>query len=53
MMFPKEQTCCDQVLTNIGHLKEAVPTVKNCVRAFEDYDYIVGPSGPCIDAVRC
>ena len=48
VVFPNEQTCCGQMLTNTGYFKEAVPTVKSYVRAFEDYDYIVGPSGSCI-----
>ena len=52
VVFPKEQTCCGQMLTNTGYFKEAVPTVKSYVRAFEDYDYVVGPSGSCIGAVR-
>ena len=38
VVFPKEQTCCGQMLTNTGYFKEAVPTVKSYVRAFEDYD---------------
>lgn len=50
--FPKDQTCCGQMLTNTGYFKQALPTVKNYVRAFGDYDYIVGPSGSCIGAVR-
>ena len=52
VVFPKEQTCCGQMLTNTGYFKEAVPSVKSYVRAFEDYDYVVGPSGSCIGAVR-
>lgn len=50
--FPAEQTCCGQMLTNTGYFKQALPSVKNYVRAFEGYDYIVGPSGSCVGAVR-
>lgn len=50
--FPKEQTCCGQMLTNTGYFDKAVPSVRNYVRAFGDYDYVVGPSGSCIGAVR-
>lgn len=52
VVFPKSQTCCGQMLTNTGYYNEAVPSVRNYVRTFEDYDYVVGPSGSCIGAVR-
>lgn len=52
VVFPKSQSCCGQMLTNTGYFDEAVPTVRNYVKTFEDYDYIVGPSGSCIGAVR-
>lgn len=52
VVFPKEQTCCGQMLTNTGYYDEAVPSVRNYVKSFEDYDYVVGPSGSCIGAVR-
>lgn len=50
--FPRKQTCCGQMLTNTGYYKEGLRSVKNYVRAFEGYDYIVGPSGSCVGAVR-
>ncbi|MGC3992684.1 MAG: (Fe-S)-binding protein [Propionicimonas sp.] len=50
--FPLEQTCCGQMFTNTGYFDAAVPDVRNYVKAFSDYDYIVGPSGSCIGAVR-
>ena len=49
---PLEQTCCGQMFTNTGYYDEAVPDVRNYVKAFAGYDYIVGPSGSCIGAVR-
>ncbi len=52
LVFPKEQTCCGQMLTNTGYYSQAVSSVRSYVRAFRDYDYIVGPSGSCIGAVR-
>ncbi len=52
VVFPKDQTCCGQMLTNTGYHKAALPTVKNYVRAFSGYDYVVGPSGSCVGAVR-
>lgn len=50
--FPPRQTCCGQVMTNTGYYKESIPTVRNYVRSFEGYDYIVGPSGSCVGSVR-
>lgn len=50
--FPLEQTCCGQMFTNTGYYDAAIPDVRNYVKAFAGYDYIVGPSGSCIGAVR-
>ena len=50
--YPEKQTCCGQIMTNTGYYKEALPTVRNYVDSFEDYDYIVGPSGSCVGSVR-
>lgn len=50
--FPLEQTCCGQMFTNTGYFDAALPDVRNYVKAFSGYDYIVGPSGSCIGAVR-
>jgi len=46
------QTCCGQMFTNTGYFDAAVPDVRNYVKAFSGYDYIVGPSGSCVGAVR-
>ncbi|PZQ48297.1 MAG: Fe-S oxidoreductase, partial [Phenylobacterium zucineum] len=50
--FPLEQTCCGQMFTNTGYFDAAVPDVRNYVKAFSGYDYVVGPSGSCVGAVR-
>ena len=50
--YPERQTCCGQIMTNTGYWDEAVPTVKNYVRSFGEYDYIVAPSGSCVGSVR-
>lgn len=50
--FPKAQTCCGQMSTNSGYFDESVPLVRNYVKAFEGYDYILAPSGSCTGAVR-
>jgi L-lactate dehydrogenase complex protein LldE len=40
------------MFTNTGYFDAALPDVRNYVKAFSGYDYIVGPSGSCIGAVR-
>ena len=50
--FPPGQTCCGQMFTNTGYLREALPSVQNFVDTFESYEYVVGPSGSCVGSVR-
>lgn len=50
--FPKAQTCCGQMTTNSGYFDESIPSVKQYVKAFSGYDYVVAPSGSCTGAVR-
>jgi L-lactate dehydrogenase complex protein LldE len=50
--FPATQTCCGQPMVNTGYLDEAVPVVRNFVRAFQGYDYVVTPSGSCVGSAR-
>lgn len=50
--FPREQTCCAQITTNTGYFDESIPQVRQYVKAFADYDYVVSPSGSCTAAVR-
>jgi L-lactate dehydrogenase complex protein LldE len=45
--FPEEQTCCGQMHANSGYQLEAVPLVRGFVRAFEDAEVVVTPSGSC------
>nr|WP_255416226.1 (Fe-S)-binding protein [Tessaracoccus sp. OH4464_COT-324] len=52
VVFPKRQTCCGQIMANTGYYKETVPTIKNYVKSFENYDYVVAPSGSCVGSVR-
>ncbi|MDN6623840.1 MAG: (Fe-S)-binding protein [Acidipropionibacterium jensenii] len=50
--FPRAQTCCGQMTTNSGYFEESMPAVKQYVKAFSGYDYVVAPSGSCTGAVR-
>jgi len=50
--FTPEQTCCGQMHTNTGYLREALPLVRRYVEVFEDSEVIVVPSGSCTGSVR-
>ena len=50
--FPERQTCCGQMHTNSGYTAEAAPMVRNYVDVFDEYDYVVAPSGSCVGSVR-
>lgn len=49
---PSAQTCCGQMHVNTGYPRQAIPLVRNHVRAFAGYDAVVTPSGSCAAAVR-
>ncbi len=49
---PRTQTCCGQMHVNTGYPREAIPLVRNHVKAFQRYDAIVVPSGSCTAAIR-
>ena len=50
VVFPPGQGCCSQMHVNSGYFDEALPVVRNHVRAFSaaDYDLAVAPSGSCV-----
>ncbi|MEX0426080.1 (Fe-S)-binding protein [Nocardioides sp. DS6] len=50
--FPLEQTCCGQMLTNTGYVREALPLVERFADVFAAYDAVVAPSGSCVGSVR-
>lgn len=52
VVFPPTQTCCGQMHTNTGYLRDALPLVRHHVEVFEDSDVIVAPSGSCVGSVR-
>lgn len=52
VIFPENQGCCGQMHVNSGYLADALPVVRNHVRAFADADIIVAPSGSCVASVR-
>lgn len=50
--YPMNQTCCGQPLANSGAEKIAVNTYRNFVNNFDEFDYVVSPSGSCVYHVR-
>jgi L-lactate dehydrogenase complex protein LldE len=44
---PTAQTCCGQPAYNSGDKEDAKAIARQVVAAFEDYDYVVVPSGSC------
>ena len=45
--FPESQVCCGQPAYNSGYVSEAKEAAKNMIRAFEESEYVVAPSGSC------
>ncbi|KAB2330696.1 (Fe-S)-binding protein [Bacillus mesophilum] len=50
--YPMGQTCCGQPAYNSGYLKEAKQSMKQMMKAFQESEYIVGPSGSCISMLK-
>lgn len=51
--FPQQQTCCGQPLYNSGLQSQAQSLARNWMHAFgKRDDYIVSPSGSCVEFVR-
>ena len=44
---PEAQVCCGQPAYNSGDRKDTVAIARQVIEAFEDYDYVVAPSGSC------
>ncbi|MGW9531052.1 (Fe-S)-binding protein [Paenibacillus terrae] len=45
--FPKVQTCCGQPSYNSGYWDETRTAAKTILKAFDDSDFVVSPSGSC------
>jgi hypothetical protein len=52
VVYPRDQTCCGQPMGNSGFNSESAATEGLFVRNFSGFDYIVAPSGSCVDHVR-
>lgn len=49
---PAEQTCCGQPAFNSGYRQQARIAAKHFIDVFEDSEFIVCPSGSCVNMVR-
>lgn len=52
VVYPQGQTCCGQPMANGGFERDSAATEALFVRNFQDYEYVVGPSGSCVHHVR-
>ncbi|WAH38039.1 (Fe-S)-binding protein [Alicyclobacillus dauci] len=52
VVFPPEQTCCGQPSFNSGYTDASREVGKTLLRAFDDADVVVSPSGSCVGMIR-
>jgi L-lactate dehydrogenase complex protein LldE len=49
---PELQTCCGQPAYNSGDFGDTQHIAKQVIDAFEEYDYLVAPSGSCVGMIK-
>jgi L-lactate dehydrogenase complex protein LldE len=49
---PQTQTCCGQPAYNTGDLEDTRALARQVIAAFEEYDYVIAPSGSCAGMLR-
>jgi L-lactate dehydrogenase complex protein LldE len=52
VVVPPAQTCCGQPAYNAGDRKDARALAAKLVAEFEDFDFLVAPSGSCSGMIR-
>ena len=50
--YPEAQTCCGQPMANAGSAEAAAPLAERFLNIFEQFPYVVCPSGSCVSMVR-
>ncbi|MGM8212418.1 (Fe-S)-binding protein [Virgibacillus sp. W0430] len=50
--FPDSQTCCGQPAFNSGYLQDSKEAMKQMIRAFQNSEYVVAPSGSCVGMLK-
>lgn len=49
---PADQTCCGQPAYNSGDRADAADIARQVIDLFEDFDYVVAPSGSCAGMIK-
>ena len=49
---PRDQSCCGQPAYNSGDRADAIALARKVIAAFENFDYVVLPSGSCAGMIR-
>ncbi len=49
---PELQTCCGQPAYNSGDFSDTQHIARQVIAAFEEYDYVVAPSGSCAGMIK-
>ena len=52
VVYPEGQTCCGQPAFNTGYRRVAARVARQFLKAFEDAEWIVAPSGSCVSMVK-
>jgi len=52
VVVPAAQTCCGQPAFNAGDRKDTRAIARQVIAAFEDFDYVVAPSGSCAGMLK-
>src|SRR6202012_4595254 len=52
VVYPKNQTCCGQPMANSGFQDLSQGCAALFIKNFEEFDYIVSPSGSCVLYLR-
>jgi len=50
--YPENQTCCGQPVANAGFEKESMKAAVHFAGQFQEFDYVVSPSGSCVYHVK-
>lgn len=52
VVVPPQQTCCGQPAYNNGDKSDTLHIAKQVINLFQEYDYVVVPSGSCAGMIR-
>ena len=52
VVYPTNQTCCGQPIANAGFENNSVKAAFHFAEQFQEFDYVVSPSGSCVYHVK-